>query len=508
MGNSLRALYLSALIAALPMLSFARSGIVDTLRVPKVLYVATTGNDAVTYAANDLTHPWLTFDKALKNVKTGDSVFFRAGNYPVAAIIDMHTIGADGTASKRITFLPYKSETVTITGGTGVDPLVKLENNFVTVYGMSFVGDGNGFFLGEDAPANNFILRRCSYKMRVGGDNKGFIHGYGNNSLNAIVDRCVIVGPGLYSKGVHGNTAGIIVFQTEGVKLLNNDISNVPIGIYYKHANIQSKVNPGIEIAYNYIHGTDRFAMMLNCNHATIHDNLFGASNAPIETNEANGVPGGDGNIFSHNTFYGGVLELLYDTSPGDSVPGAIGNILRNNIFIKETGAHRYASVSHKTTSDYNYYPVGNIFAENRAYYTLNTWRTKAKTDTHSVSSAVSFIGGAAPTSIAGFVLAGTSPGRKAGSDGLDIGANILKVGPDSLKATTIEYLRNGIESKKQNGGSSDVRFMSIRKNMSVFNAMPLSKPLYNILGRSFERSQAESSMAPIGTTMLLVVPE
>jgi hypothetical protein len=50
--------------------------------------------------------------------------------------------------------------------------------------------------------------------------------------------------------------------------------------------------------------------------------------------------------------------------------------------------------------------------------------------DVHSVTGAPIFVGGASPTTLAGFALAANSPGKNAASDGKDMGADISKVGP------------------------------------------------------------------------------
>lgn len=54
----------------------------------KDLFVATTGSDAVSYAANNLATPWATPAKAWAEARAGDTVYFRGGTYPVTQMID------------------------------------------------------------------------------------------------------------------------------------------------------------------------------------------------------------------------------------------------------------------------------------------------------------------------------------------------------------------------------------------------------------------------------------
>jgi hypothetical protein len=389
-------------------------------------YVAPSGSDS---NPGTIGSPWATPLKAWTDANAGDTVYFRAGSYAVNTQIWTKYFGHSGTADNPIVFRNYESESVTFTS-TLTGQVFRIEKSYNYVQGINFVGGATWFQVAYDVAATNFKASHCTAKMSYGGDNTGFVC-LGTKAANTIVEHCRIIGPG-YGSDIPQNTAGIHNFSAVGLKALHNEISNVPVGIYFKHANPQNNPTPDIEIAYNFIHETGRWPMMFNCNYAYIHDNLIGANNRPTEVNEANGLPGGDYNTFEHNTFYGtdAFLNLYYNTSSGDTVPGAIGNTLRNNVFCAKTYMHEYSATAHQTISNYNLYPIGNDFRENYINYTLAAWRTRYPTmDANSITGAAIFVGGTSPSALADFALSSTSPGKNAASDGKDMGADISQVG-------------------------------------------------------------------------------
>ena len=366
----------------------------------KELYVSNSGDDSVSYTDNNIDHPWRTPAKAWYSARPGDTVYFRGGVYTISSQIVTKYNGYSGTLENPITFKNYNDEVVTFQS-TLSNPF-SIQKEYNHVQGINFEGAAIWFRLGEDASAKGFEISDCTAEMGSGGDNVGFVS-ISPRAPFTIVRNCKVRGPGLGSEGIHLNTACIILFRAEHVRILNCELYNAPIGIYFKHANPET--DTGNEIAYNYIHDTDRYSIELNGNYTYVHDNLFGTNNAAFRINEANGVPGGDHNTIDHNTFYNCPVRLSDDTQSGDPYPGANDNTFTNNIFVS------VSTCCSNNIFDYNLFANGQTLG------------------THAVSGNPIFSGGSDPVNISDFSLVSGSPGKNAASDGKDLGADISLVG-------------------------------------------------------------------------------
>ena len=71
----------------------------------------------------------------------------------------------------------------------------------------------------------------------------------------------------------------------------------------------------------------------------------------------------------------------------------------------------------------------GYAAKENRVDYTLSGWRSHTGQDGNSFSGVAKFVG-SDMYQISSYALASDSPGKNAGSDGKDVGANVALVGP------------------------------------------------------------------------------
>jgi hypothetical protein len=107
---------------------------------------------------------------------------------------------------------------------------------------------------------------------------------------------------------------------------------------------------------------------------------------------------GADGWAIKHNTFVGGQLRIA-DANNGDS---SSGNLVRDNLWTKRGGLSTEGDYG---TNDHN----------------LNS----GQPGTGNRTGTPVFVGGAHPTSRAGFKLAPRSPGRNAASDGSDMGIRV-----------------------------------------------------------------------------------
>jgi hypothetical protein len=426
----MRLMPLFRLSAAAPLLLALTLTLIDRAEA-KRLYIATTGDDAVTYANNSQATPWKSVSKAFSEPKAGDTACFMPGEYAITARIDQRAMGSHGTEAKRIVITSCTADEALITGSTSLDPVIDIEKDFHTVQNLRFQGPGRFFRVGYDFTGTATSFINLKVKMTKGGDNFGFV--YIDGAINPRMERCIIEGVYPSGSGTTNFSCGIIVFRGSGAKILRNEFHHMATGVYYKHAN--TPVSPSnIEIAYNHIHHTDRFSMQLNCNYANVHDNLMGVSNAQFFINDANGVAGGDFNTFDHNTLYDCPLILQYQTEGGDPNPGAIKNTFTNNIFLKGAEFHRYSPVPHSSIADNNLYAPSSVIWENRVTYTLATWKTRSSQEKNSFEGQPIF--SVASTALGltaipvNFRLKAGSPGAGKGSDGRDLGADLAAVGP------------------------------------------------------------------------------
>ncbi|MCI5140165.1 MAG: hypothetical protein D3909_00140 [Candidatus Electrothrix sp. ATG1] len=416
--------------------------------VSKELFVSLSGDNNVSYDNNDINNPWKTINHGIYNVKAGDILYVRGGVYTpkysmwLRSDYASKTYGGDpsedmvaesGTVEQPVLIKNYNNEEVVV-DCINKDILIHLDNKSYWKWeGLRFINSNIVFNVGQNSISENNQFIDIVIERIAGGDNYGGITLLNKNAEHTFIKRCKIVGPA--KTGVHLNTAGIWLKSVNYVKILNCEIADVPIGIYYKHANLGiGSNNVDIEIAYNYIYNTGRNALQLNCNYANIHNNLIGQNNADTLVNEANGVPGGDFNNITNNTFFSGSLVLSGVTQEGDSQPGAVSNTLLNNLFLKTAKKHEYSSNAHNTISDYNLYRVDSAVRENRIDYKLMDWRGHSNQDGHSQDGTPEFIV-ESPSTISEFKLASHSLGVKAGNDNKDIGADIGMVGITSIQA-------------------------------------------------------------------------
>lgn len=395
----------------------------------KSLFVASNGSDAVSYVSNSITSPWASPKFAWENAQPGDTVYFRGGTYNIPVQVNTQSVGYNGTSLNPITFKNYNNETVVFTSTLPI--VFSIQKNYNYVEGIICDGLGTGgstawWKLAENLDATNFkATRLVSRNIGEGTDNQGFIYLQASRANNAIIEYCTIVGPG---QAVNANVAGIIIFRTQGVKIRNNDISNVPNGIYYKHSN--TLADTGIEIYNNYIHDCGRNGIQSVSNYGYYHDNLLVGANAVfgIDGGSGDGYVGADYNRIIHNTFYKSTLNFTYETNATDPNKGCLYNIVKDNIIMQKGEWHRYTSLPHNTVSDYNLFAPGNIIIENRIDYTLTSWKMHSGGDSHSISGTPTFVK-TTPVLISDFVLAANSLGKNSASDGKDMGAEICKVG-------------------------------------------------------------------------------
>ncbi len=422
----------------------------------KDLYVAPTGSDSVAYASNDISHPWLTVSKAFLNSQSGDTVYFRAGTYQIPAQIDTR----QNLGGSHVTYTRYGTENVTwnITSSNSVG--IYLSPSYVTISYINFTGTLNGGdvgFIKQNAgypgSGDHFTVDHCTATISGGGDNSGFVFGSPEGDYLTITNN-VITGPG-NNVGTM-NSSGIITFRINYANISNNVIKNFFTGIFFnKHSNNCIGTNV---LNNNYISGC-KIGVLTMTNHTTFSNNILDGNGIAGASSISTGSDGGTGdcgtgsdyNSYIHNTITG-QIELGTASNAGD--PGATQNVFLNNIYTAQFRPSPYTNgfvLSH-VGPDYNLYTNGSVtysgaaILENAIPYSLASWQAHISgnanypdDDAHSIAGTPTFVGGASPSTIAGFALAGGSVGKNAASDSSDIGANVSLVGVQGELSTCTE---------------------------------------------------------------------
>lgn len=215
------------------------------------------------------------------------------------------------------------------------------------------------------------------------------VRGYVNTSPVGVTIRNCKFGQGGESDGVQ------IIGGAYGVQVgPGNEFSNIRQGSFTAHCDpIQLYDETHSIVIGNYFHHNST-AIMANAggSHARIEGNVFDIDEYPWAF-FGGGVVGA---TIIHNTVIGGAIRL----EAGSGGPSS-GNIVRDNI-------SPLSLVSGSTAiEDYNLVPAGQ------------------GTGAHDLRGTPQFVGGARPTTLAGFKLKAGTLGTTAASDGTDMGAAI-----------------------------------------------------------------------------------
>jgi hypothetical protein len=370
----------------------------------KNLFVSTGGSDSVAYASNDISHPWLTWNKATLNAMAGDIVYFRGGTYSISSEIVMKN-GHIGTSSNPITYKNYPGEKVitNITSDRGFLWDAQYNQIEADTYGnMEFNGRKWIFYVGYDVDGSGFSIKKCKLYVSTREDNGACICLQSGRST-ATIEYNEIVGPGInasWSNGIiylgGGNT---------GTKIRNNVIHECGAGVYIKHANSDTNT-ANAEIGYNYFYNcTD--GVTGNPRYINIHDNIVNGGGIYLGNN--GGGAQGNHNLINHNT----VGHNINFEWPSEG-PIAYCTIT-NNI------CAAYGGTGQNNTYDYNIY------------------KNTAAIGTHDLHATPIYEGGTTPSTIAGFALTSTSIGYRKASDSKDLGANVNMVGFSTQAAQAVD---------------------------------------------------------------------
>lgn len=376
----------------------------------KDLYVSTTGSDSVSYVNNDQAHPWATPGRAFQLAQGGDTVYLRGGVYGLSA--PLTTVNAGGAGSP-ISVKAYPLEAVTISGD-GLGELIFVEKPYWIFDGIHFElrnmpdHDHAIITIGYNYDGSHAVIQNCSFHLvsSVGHDNISCIRLQAYRSNYATIRNNTIRGQGVnnsvsYNCGIQYLGGGNV-----GTKILNNDIYDNALGIYIKHANSDTSILSGAEIAYNYIYNAANRGIYGNPIYMHIHNNITNG----IDFGDNGGGPQGRNNVVEQNTSFTASTHGIYLRSPSE---GPIqGCTIRSNILTKRTTEAYNGDTLNLNSWSYNMYGNSSAQGVGDIAYTYPT-----------------FVGGSVPSSVAGFALADGSYGKRAAIDGRDLGADVSLVG-------------------------------------------------------------------------------
>jgi len=399
----------------------------NTAAHAKDLYLSTNGSDSVSYAANDQANPWLTLEHALASIQGGDTLFIRGGTY-IATAKHQATVSGTQANPTRITSFPGELATIDLSN-VHFEWLALDSIDYWEVSDLEFVNSMTVMEVSRTFISTGNVFRNNRVTANRGGDNISTVRLLAN-ARNSVIDGNEIIGPGRKADGINHNTSCVYMDRASNVQVLNNRLSNCVVGIHYKHT-VNGGGGSNIEYAYNYITGTDE-GIRYNGNNGYIHDNIFGLDSGLGTVGMENGSPGGDNNVFEHNTFAGGALSLT------DAGGGAQNNVVRNNVFLDWAAwvvveICRWTTCNHNTTLDFNLHPTVDAIQEYRIPYTLSQWRARYGGSASSIDGTAVLQGGLTPANVDDYRLAPTSPGVGAASDGTDMGARIDLFGGSGL---------------------------------------------------------------------------
>lgn len=394
-------------------------------------------------------------DTACSTAVAGDVIQIRAGTYNLtsAGQIVLENSGTGTGAGQRITVEAYAGESVTINASAPSAIVVKGDYWEWNGARMTFnyaqnIGFDITSFVESGVSGDYFYLHHITMNATsCNGDNSGGVK-IDNRGHYLRLEYSTIDGPGTCGSS---NNAGIYITYSKAATIKNNDISDAPRGIYFKHANDAGDTETIVE--NNYIHdcnhtSSNYVGINLFWNDVTIKNNLFVNNDININLGDNGGGPAGcDDNIIENNTFYSsddrGVVHQLQDGNVCED------NTYSCNVFMDTGGINMYASNAHRSLMDYNLYNDSDVWRRNYTNYTLSTWRTHlggcpgSNNDCNSQQDTPIYEGGGSPSSISDYALTAASPGYQDCDDGSDMGANVTLVGPD---AATGEICGNDVD--------------------------------------------------------------
>lgn len=431
-------------------------------------YVSPTGSATWTSATNISTP--CSVSTAFANARSGDIVLFRGGTYSVPAKNTSDTYhgyyepansGTGDADVNRIIFKAYTGEIPLFNGtagGTGDSRYYATifgtnGKDYITFDGFTFQSDSGTklprIYIGHDDSVDLSVGVKVKNCIFNGGSNLTNAQPAGEN-LEAIriehADNTNIQGCIIYSiqdQTNNENVSGIKIYFSTNVAIKNCEIYDCRRGIYVKN-NVHT-----VDISYNYVHncidgiyanpdgGADIMPNM------SIYQNLVTRCNNSIQiyavaTNTVDNL-----SIYN-NTIYSSSTSGTYGIYVGGVCQQVSNNVVIYNNIVQGSQYKLVIPPSVISEIDYNQYGSSGPFLIKSRYYcptidytTLDSWKASSivsgsqHPDLNGLASDPLFVNTSGRLiTIADFALQSTSPSKGTGKGGVDMGANISRVGP------------------------------------------------------------------------------
>jgi Right handed beta helix region len=398
----------------------------------KTLYVnGATGVDAVPYRSNSESSPWRSIgraawgstDRSVPNsteaAQAGDTVLVAAGNYATAGSdsrnIPAYNPANSGTERNPITFEAVGPVTLTLSSSRG-SVIGAYERNYIVWKGFSI--NENHAPSHPDTGSVTFWFSAGSTVENLTLDGNGDPgHGDNHPGIRIEISKNITARNNIIrnyrTSGVNPmNGAGIQIYNSKGLLIEQNDISNCGTGIYFKQigwtssvAVAPAKISDQSDIVrYNLIH--DVLHGLLHLRHAHTSPDVYVLWHQNIVLRAAEGgitiwgfnsaglIDGPTNGRFVNNTIYGSQHGVFL---VGVRLREKANMLLQNNLIVNSRGHALYNEPARGNESweidrlrmDWNWYYGNRSFANDGTQRTIENFQaTYDKQETNSTDGA------------------------------------------------------------------------------------------------------------------------
>lgn len=447
----------------------------------KDLYVATTGSDAVSYAANGPSTPWRTIGRAAwgsasrgspnaaEAARAGDTVYVRAGTYSTPGTglrydPSLNPVN-NGSAGNPIRFeRETAQDRVILQLSSGNGPVIGAYSRGYIEWRGFYINEANAPYAADTGivtifSSNNIVIdsNEIIGVPTLIADNHNGIRIEGSNNVRVLNNRIQGI---RYSQNIQNwsytsqNSSGIMLYGNHDVTLEHNEILDSNSGIFPKGAdnyNIVIRRN----LIYNCIKGIRISYAHRTQGHNYVYQNIIrdgDTRGGVVETVGINIAENAANYTFANNTIDNVQNGVYFQNSINQS-----NLIFRNNLITNTNNAFNAyeASARAYTLDNQNYFATNEWAHAGVIYYTLERWRTAISGDAASGTDDPRYVDVAIDN-----LRLNAGPAVNAGVDILDLNTNGNSTDPINLGAYVSA---NGTEQIGRLNGNSPERPTRVR---------------------------------------------